>query len=43
MHSRQFERIKRLYAEGRIDEAGLDRAVELGVITEEEKDEIING
>ncbi len=32
-----FERLKRLYNEGKIDEAGLDAAVEKGWITEEEK------
>jgi hypothetical protein len=31
-----FERLKRLYKEGRIDEAGLEAAVKKGWITEEE-------
>jgi len=32
-----FERLKRLYNEGKIDEAGLSAAVAKGWITEEEK------
>lgn len=37
-----FERLKRLYNEGRIDEAGLENAVKKGWITEEEKQLIID-
>lgn len=36
-----FERLKRLYNEGKIDEAGLQVAVEKGWITAEEKAQII--
>ena len=36
-----FERLKRLYNEGKIDEAGLQAAVEKGWITAEQKAEII--
>ncbi len=36
-----FERVKRLYLAGMSD-AGLDRAVVFGWITEEQKQEIIN-
>lgn len=36
-----FERLKRLYNAGRIDEAGLQRAVDKGIITAEQKEEII--
>lgn len=37
-----FETLKRLYGEGRIDNAELERAVTLGWITEEQKGEIEN-
>ena len=37
-----YERVKRLYNEGKIDETGLDKAIDLGWITEEQKTEIIN-
>lgn len=40
-HSAEFERFKRLYNEGRITEAGLDKAVRLGLITAAEKVEIM--
>ena len=36
-----FERLKRLYNEGKIDEAGLESAVEKGWITEEQKIQIM--
>lgn len=36
-----FERLKRLYNEGKIDEAGLDAAVVKGWITEDQKIEIM--
>lgn len=36
-----FERLKRLYNEGKIDEAGLQAAVEKGWITAEQKQEIM--
>lgn len=35
-----YERVKRLYLEGSLDEAGLDRAVRLKWITEVQKQEI---
>ena len=38
-----YERIKRLYSEGRLDEAGVQNAVTRGWITQEQADEIING
>lgn len=38
-----FNRLKRLYNQGRLTEAALERAVTLGWITEEEKQEIIDG
>lgn len=36
-----FERLKRLYNEGKIDKSGLQAAVEKGWITAEQKEEII--
>lgn len=36
-----FERLKKLYKEGRIDEKGLQNAVNKGLITEEQMKEII--
>lgn len=36
-----YERLKQLYADGKLDEAGLDRAVGKGWITEEQKVEIL--
>ena len=36
-----YERLKRLYNEGKIDEEGLQRAVDKGWITEEQREEII--
>ena len=38
-----YNRLKRLYEEGRIDSNGLQVAVNKGWITLEEKDEIENG
>lgn len=38
-----FNRLKRLYEQGKIGEEELTNAVEKGWITEEQKDEIING
>lgn len=38
-----FDRLKRLYDAGKIDEAGLDFWVAKGVITEAEKNLIIGG
>ena len=38
-----FERLKRLYSEGKIDESGLQAAVDKGWITAEQKQEIMNG
>lgn len=38
-----YERVKRLYMDGALTEAGLDRAVRLKWITEEQKEEIISG
>lgn len=38
-----FERLKRLYKEGRISEAGIWNAVEQGWITAEQAEEIISG
>lgn len=32
-----FERVRKLWREGKLTEAGLDKAVRLGWITEEEK------
>jgi len=40
-HSKQFDRFKRLYNEGKLTEAGLDKAVALGLITAAEKREIM--
>lgn len=37
-----FERLQLLYAKGRIDTNGLQRAVALGWITEEEFNKIVN-
>lgn len=38
-----YDRVKKLYIdEGKIDETGLSKAVTLGWITEEQKQEIIN-
>lgn len=37
-----FETLKRLYGDGRIDNAELARAVAMGWITEEQKGEIEN-
>ena len=37
-----FERLKRLYAEGKINETGINNAVAKGWITQEQADEIIN-
>lgn len=36
-----FERLKRLYKSGALNEAGLEKAVRLGWITEEQKQEIM--
>lgn len=38
-----YNRLKRLYEEGRIDSNGLQNAVNKGWITPKEKDEIENG
>lgn len=38
-----YERVKRLYLDDAITEAGLDRAVRLKWITAEQKEEIISG
>lgn len=40
-HSKEYPRIKKLYNEGRLTEVGLDNAVRLGLITPEEKIEIM--
>ena len=37
-----FERLKRLYAEGKINETGINNAVTKGWITQAQADEIIN-
>ena len=37
-----FERLKRLYNEGKIDAEALEKAVEKGWITEEQKNELSN-
>lgn len=37
-----FNTIKRLYAEGRISEAGVKKAVKKGMITQKECDKILN-
>ena len=36
-----YERIKRLYQEGRLSEAGVRNAAKKGLITEEQAEEII--
>ena len=36
-----FERLKRLYEQGKIDKVGLKKAIEYGWITEEQMNEII--
>ena len=36
-----YERLKRLYQAGELNEKGLDRAVKFGWITDEQKKEII--
>jgi len=36
-----YERLKRLYREGKIDKTGLANAVEKGLITQEQMDQII--
>ena len=38
-----FERIKRLYEEGRLDALGVAAAARKGLITQEQANEIING
>lgn len=38
-----FERLKRLYNEGKLTAEDLEKAVEKGWITEEQKEEIIAG
>lgn len=38
-----FERLKRLYRNGEINENGLENAVKKGWITKEQMDEIIKG
>ena len=42
-HSKDFERYRKWYKRGAITEEQLAGLVEAGLITEEEKDEIING
>lgn len=37
-----YDRLKRLYDSGSLDETGLQRAVSLGWITVEEKEQIMN-
>ena len=37
-----FERLKRLYAEGKIDESAIRNAVAKGWLTEEQANEILN-
>lgn len=37
-----FPSIRRLYLAGRLDDEGLDKALRLGWITEEEKTDIVN-
>ena len=37
-----YERVKRLYAEGKISEEGINNAVTKGWITEEQAQEILN-
>lgn len=38
-----YERLKRLYRNGEINENGLEKAVTKGWITEEQKEKIIKG
>lgn len=38
-----YNTVERLYKSGKIDLSGLERAIRLGWITEEEKETIING
>lgn len=38
-----YERIKRLYSEGRLDEKGVRNAVTRGWITEEQAEDILTG
>lgn len=38
-----FGRLKLLYSTGKIDEAGLTKAVEKGFITQAEKEQIVSG
>ena len=38
-----YERLKRLYRNGEINESGLEKAVQKGWITKEQMDEIIKG
>lgn len=38
-----FERLKRLYRDGKINENGLESAFKKGWITKEEKEKIIKG
>lgn len=38
-----YERLKRLYRNGKINENGLEKAVTKGWITKEQMDEIIKG
>lgn len=37
-----FETIKRLYAEGKISDSGVKKAVKKGMITQKECDKILN-
>ena len=37
-----FDRLKRLYESGALNEAGLDKAIRLGWITEDQKQEIMH-
>ena len=37
-----FERLKRLYSEGKIGESSITNAVDLGWISQEQADEILN-
>lgn len=37
-----YETIRRLYEEGKLTETGLSKAVSDGLITEEQKEEIMN-
>lgn len=41
MHSPEYERIKRLYDAHRLTEVGVRNAVEKGLITQEEAEEIL--